>query len=98
MGKPKEFKMPKGKILMGKKTPEPTPTQLNVRKRNPRQPIGGPGVGKPKPVKPTPKGKVFERKLEDNSQKGYGAKPGGKTPMPKPKGKTKPVMPRRGGK
>ena len=136
MGQPKELKMPKGKILMGKKTPEPTPTQVNVRKRNPRQPIGGPGVGKPKPVKPrpkgmppvygnsnykpkptpkrtimdvvfpgkpTPKGKVFERKLENNEQKKGGPLSlaelrkrntiGGAGSV-----KRKPVMPRRGGK
>lgn len=65
MGKPKEFKMPKGKILMGKRP-------------------------KPGPVKPTPAWKkrqqlASNRKIEDNSQKGFGAEPGGKTQMQKPK-------------
>jgi hypothetical protein len=51
-----------------------------------------------------PKGKILMGKTPKNKaipetkQKGFGAKPGGKTPMQKPKGKTKPVMPRRGGK
>ena len=37
MGQPKEFKMPKGKISMGKKTPKPAsdePTQLKMPGRS----------------------------------------------------------------
>ena len=45
MGQPKEFKMPKGKILMGKKTPKP-----GIPKPKPGKPK--PGIPKPKPVQP----------------------------------------------
>ena len=45
---------------------------------------------KPGPVKPTPAWKkrqqlASNRKIEDNSQKGFGAEPGGETQMQKPK-------------
>jgi len=94
MGKPKEFKMPgKGKILMGK---------APGKKMTPVKPKPVP-MPKAKSGKPAPKGgKVLERNIQDNEQKKNEARPKNrgeaKRSMPSFLRKTKPVMPRRGGK
>lgn len=113
MGQPKEFEMPKGKILMGKgpiKRPEPVKPKPKGGIVDPKRKSMPDGekkralpMPKPKPGKPAPKGgKVFERKLEDTSQKGFGAMP--KRNPRNPIGgagsiKRKPVMPpKKGGR
>jgi hypothetical protein len=83
MGKPKEFEMPKGKILMGK-NPIAKPVPGSGRKKpTPVRPgpkgMVNPGkkralpMPKAKPGKPAPKGgTVIERKVQDNEQKKNG--------------------------
>jgi len=87
MGKPKEFKMPKGKILMGKKTPAPIEKAVprNEEKR------GGPRYEK----QPVPDGK---RQPKPNDKKRPLPMPrpipGRKRPVPMPGDRT---LPKRGG-
>ena len=98
--------------------PNLTPQQMNQLQKN-KQAVGAgknkPAPGKGNPKKPIPMPRAIERKLENTSQKGFGAMPGGKTPaqiavttpeqMKQKRAtglnalrKTKPVMPRRGGR
>lgn len=80
MGKPKEFKMPKGKILMGKGSPKPKPGDRTLPKRGGGAvPKGKGGIVDPK-RNPKPDG----RKRPIPMPK---PKPGGKRPMPMPKPK-----------